>query len=101
MLSTTAASESGKVALLQQQPSQDQLGDHGVIGIKQHDAHVVDQAADLQHDAASAQTQQVDADESDSQPADSRPTKLDCCAHKIDKCTFPAHNSMQQNMHDA
>jgi len=75
VLSITAASESGKVALLQQQPSQDQLGDHGVIGIKQHDAHVVDQAADLKHDAAPAQPHQVDADGSDSQPADSRPSR--------------------------
>ena len=71
----TAASGSGKGALLQQQPSQDRLGDHGVIGLKQHDAQAVDQAADLQHDAAPAQPQQVFADESDSQPADSRPSK--------------------------
>ena len=75
VLSMTAASESGKVALLQQQPSQDRLGDHGVIGIKQHGAHVVDQAADLQHDAAPAQPHQEDADESDSQPADSKQSK--------------------------
>ena len=75
VLSMTAASESGKVALLQQQPSQDRLGDHGVIGMKQHDAQAVDQAADLQHDAALAQPHQVDADGSDSQPADSRPSK--------------------------
>ena len=75
VLSMTAASESGKVALLQQQPSQDRLGNHGVIKIKQHDALVVDQAADLQHDAAPAQAHQVDADGSDSQPADSKPNK--------------------------
>ncbi len=75
VLSMTAASESGKVASLQQQPSQDRLVDHGVIGIELHDAQAVDQAADLQHDAAPAQPHQVDADESDSQPADFRPSK--------------------------
>ena len=75
MLSMTAASESGKVALLQQQPPQDRLGDHGVIGIKQHDAQVMDQAADLPHDAAFPQPHQVDADGSDPQPAESRPSR--------------------------
>lgn len=71
----TAASESGKVALLQQQPSQDRLREHGVVGMRQHEAQNVDQAADMQHDAAPAQPHQVDADGSDSQPADSRPSR--------------------------
>jgi len=38
VLSMTAASESRKIALLQQQPSQDRLGDHGVVGMRQHEA---------------------------------------------------------------
>lgn len=75
VLSMTAASESGKVALLQQQPSQDRLRDHGVVGMRQHEAQNVDQGADMQHDAAPAQPHQVDADGSDSQPADSRPSR--------------------------
>ena len=75
VLSMTAASESGKVALLQQQPSQDRLREHGVVGMRQHEAQNVDQAADMQHDAAPAQPHQVDADGSDSQPADSRPSR--------------------------